>query len=46
MFAISGAAGLGIPELLRRALDIIGEERAAAATVARAEEATAEVTLV
>jgi GTPase len=30
VFAISGAAGSGITELLRRALDIIGEERAAA----------------
>jgi len=30
VFAISGAAGIGITELLRRALDIIGEERAAA----------------
>jgi GTPase len=30
VFAISGAAGSGITELLRRALDIIGEARAAA----------------
>jgi GTP-binding protein len=30
VFAISGAAGLGITELLRRAFEIIGEERAAA----------------
>ena len=30
VFAISGAAGSGITDLLRRALDIIGEERAAA----------------
>jgi GTP-binding protein len=29
VFPISGAAGMGITELLRRALDIIGEERAA-----------------